>query len=379
MRIAYFDCFSGISGDMCLGALISAGVDFDRLKEELTKLPVEGYALRWEKVKRNGITSANFFVDMLDVEQPERRLADIHGIIDRSELPEEVKEKSKAVFNRLAVAEAAVHDTTPDHIHFHEVGAVDAIVDIVGTVLGLHLLGVRKVYASPLPMGRGFIKCMHGIIPSPAPATLEVLQGIPIYGTGIEGELVTPTGAALISTLAESFTSLPPLTVSKIGYGAGKKMMAHPNLLRLILGEMAEGSLTRPGHGHTGHHHPHHHHNHEHHPHDHGDEHCHMHPITPGQCMSTPDHQHSQLSHTHLHEHGHAHLRGGEGIGVKNMNMNTGMTMTMSMTTDSKHILNKKIIAARPVARVIRSGRLVTISIKPAMFNTGLTTNHYNL
>ena len=317
MRIAYFDCFSGISGDMCLGALISAGVDFDRLKEELTKLPVEGYALRWEKVKRNGITSANFFVDMLDVEQPERRLADIHGIIDRSELPEEVKEKSKAVFNRLAVAEAAVHDTTPDHIHFHEVGAVDAIVDIVGTVLGLHLLGVRKVYASPLPMGRGFIKCMHGIIPSPAPATLEVLQGIPIYGTGIEGELVTPTGAALISTLAESFTSLPPLTVSKIGYGAGKKIMAHNKLLRLILGEMAEGSLTRPGHGHTGHHHPHHHHNHEHHPHDHDDEHCHMHPHdhTGAVHVHTHDHQHGQLSHTHLHEHGHAHLHPeGEGI-----------------------------------------------------------------
>jgi hypothetical protein len=197
------------------------------------------------------------------------------------------------------------------------VGAVDAIVDIVGTVLGLHLLGVRKVYASPLPMGRGFIKCMHGIIPSPAPATLEVLQGIPIYGTGIEGELVTPTGAALISTLAESFTSLPPLTVSKIGYGAGKKMMAHPNLLRLILGEMAEGSLTRPGHGHTGHHHPHHHHNHEHHPHDHGDEHCHMHPHdhTGAVHVHTHDHQHGQLSHTHLHEHGHAHLHPeGEGI-----------------------------------------------------------------
>ena len=340
MRIAYFDCFSGISGDMCLGALISAGVDFDRLKEELTKLPVEGYALRWEKVKRNGITSANFFVDMLDVEQPERRLADIHGIIDRSELPEEVKEKSKAVFNRLAVAEAAVHDTTPDHIHFHEVGAVDAIVDIVGTVLGLHLLGVRKVYASPLPMGRGFIKCMHGIIPSPAPATLEVLQGIPIYGTGIEGELVTPTGAALISTLAESFTSLPPLTVSKIGYGAGKKMMAHPNLLRLILGEMAEqfnqsrvpvipGIITHitiiimsitlmimvtntatctPM-------------------------------ITPGQCMSTPmtiSTANSAIP-TFMNTGMLTFTRREKASRVKNMNMNTGMTMTMSMTTDSKH------------------------------------------
>ena len=180
MRIAYFDCFSGISGDMCLGALISAGVDFDRLKEELAKLPVEGYALRWEKVKRNGITSANFFVDMLDVEQPERRLADIHGIIDKSELPEVVKEKSKAVFNRLAVAEAAVHDTTPDHIHFHEVGAVDAIVDIVGTGWASICWGSERFMPHPAH-GRGFIKCMHGIIPSPA-AGHPGIAGYSIYG-----------------------------------------------------------------------------------------------------------------------------------------------------------------------------------------------------
>jgi uncharacterized protein (TIGR00299 family) protein len=264
MRIAYFDCFSGISGDMCLGAIISAGADFDILKEELSKLPLQGYALRCEKVKRNGITAANFFVDIvdiLDMKQPERGLAEIKQIIKASGLPERVKEKSTAVFERLAAAEATVHDTTPEQVHFHEVGAVDAIVDVVGTVLGLSLLGVQRVYASPLPVGKGFIKCMHGIIPSPAPATLEILHNVPIYGTGIEGELVTPTGAALISTLAEAFIDMPALVINKIGYGAGKIVMEHPNILRLIVGELCQGNTSgsvyrRHGHNHS-------------HPHDH--------------------------------------------------------------------------------------------------------------
>ncbi|SFR07855.1 nickel pincer cofactor biosynthesis protein LarC [Desulfoscipio geothermicus] len=280
MKIAYFDCFSGISGDMCLGALIGAGVDFEQLKEELAKLPVKGYALRREKVKRNGITAVNVFVDLLEVSQPERHLADIYQIITDNTLPEEVKEKSKAVFNRLAVAEAAVHDTTPDCIHFHEVGAVDAIVDVVGTVLGLHLLGVDKVYSSPLPMGKGFIQCMHGIIPSPAPATLEILQNVPIYGADIGEELVTPTGAALISTLTEAFTEFPALTVEKISYGAGKKVMEHPNLLRLIIGKPYESRRSGPipCHGR----------------HDHGPRHDNNH------VQHGPGHKHG-----HMYEHGH--------------------------------------------------------------------------
>jgi len=253
MKIAYFDCFSGISGDMCLGALVSAGVDFDHLKEELSGLPVGGYDLSWEKLKRNGITAASVRVKLLEVNQPERRLADIIRIIDSSTLPEKVKAKSRDVFTRLAEAEAAVHGTTSDQIHFHEVGAVDAIVDVVGTVLGLHLLEVDKVYASPLPMGRGFIKCMHGVIPSPAPATLEILLGTPVYGTGIEEELVTPTGAALLVSLAESFIDMPALTIRKVGYGAGKKTMEHPNLLRLILGEVYEGGVPGPVHCHGSH------------------------------------------------------------------------------------------------------------------------------
>lgn len=227
---------------MCLGALIDAGVDCGALEKELAGLPVEGYVLRQEKVKRNGIAAVNVFVELTEKEQPARRLDEIEQIIDQSSLPGEVKEKSKAVFKRLALAEAAVHGTTWQQIHFHEVGAVDAIVDIVGTVSGLCQLGIDVVYASPLPVGRGFIKCVHGVIPSPAPATLEILRGIPIYGSGFDAELVTPTGAALLATLAEGFIDLPAIIVQQIGYGAGKQIMEHPNLLRLIV-----GSLPRAG------------------------------------------------------------------------------------------------------------------------------------
>jgi len=237
MRIAYFDCFSGISGDMCLGAVISAGVDAAELRDALAKLPVRGYELRWEKIKANGISAVNVFVDINEEEQPERCLDEIKQIIDNSELPEKVKKGSLAVFSRLAAAEATIHDTTPEKIHFHEVGAIDAIVDVVGTVLGLNLLGVERVYASPLPMGKGLIHCRHGIMPSPAPATLELLRDIPVYGTDIEAELVTPTGAALVTTLAEAFGELPAMIVKGIGYGSGKKSLAQPNLLRLIIGE----------------------------------------------------------------------------------------------------------------------------------------------
>ena len=227
--------FRSISGDMCLGALVASGVDFPWLQGELSKLSVTGYSLRREQVKHSGIGAVDIFVDLLEA-QPERHLADIEAIIDSSALPEKVKEKSRAVFHKLAVAEAAVHNTTPDRIHFHEVGAVDALVDVVGTVLGLQALGVEKIYASPLPLGRGFIKCAHGIIPAPAPATVEILRGVPVYGVGAGGELVTPTGVALMATLAESFGDYPRMIIEKVGYGAGKKRMEHPNLLRLVLG-----------------------------------------------------------------------------------------------------------------------------------------------
>ncbi|MEW5899707.1 MAG: LarC family nickel insertion protein [Bacillota bacterium] len=240
MRIAYFDCFAGISGDMCLGALVAAGADFGRLKKELLKLPVEGYQLRCEEKKWGGLAAVNFFVDVLPEEQPVRDLSDIERIIDGSSLAQKVKAKSKAVFRRLAEAEAFVHGTTPEHVHFHEVGAVDAIVDIVGTVLGLHLLGIEMVYASPLPLSRGFVQCAHGVLPLPAPATLELLKGVPVYGVSTGGELVTPTGAALITTLAGTFSPLPEILVERIGHGAGKNSPERPNLLRVFIGRPLE-------------------------------------------------------------------------------------------------------------------------------------------
>jgi len=236
VRIAYFDCCGGIAGDMCLGALIDAGLPLALLEEELQKLPVTGYRLRVDRVYRSHIAAVSVSVDLEDREQPHRHLADIQAILDRSSLPPAVKEKSGAVFTRLALAEARVHGTTPEHIHFHEVGAVDAIVDVVGTVFGLHALGVDKVFASPLPMGTGFVIAAHGLLPLPAPAVLEILKDVPVYGAGVTGELVTPTGAALAVTLAEAFGPLPPLLIEKTGYGAGKRDMDRPNLLRLILG-----------------------------------------------------------------------------------------------------------------------------------------------
>ncbi|RJQ30430.1 MAG: LarC family nickel insertion protein [Peptococcaceae bacterium] len=244
MRIAYFDCFAGISGDMCLGALVAAGADFETLKKELLKLPVTGYRLFYEKKKLDGVAAVDFLVDMGPEKQPARSLPEIERIIGGSALPEEVKAKSKAVFKRLAEAEAAVHGVTPEKVHFHEVGAVDAIIDIVGTVLCLHLLGIETVYASPLPLGRGFVPCAHGVLPLPAPATLELLKGVPVYGVNTEGELVTPTGAALITTLAGAFSSLPEILVERIGHGAGKNSPERPNLLRVFIGRLQTSQGT---------------------------------------------------------------------------------------------------------------------------------------
>ncbi|AGL00812.1 LarC family nickel insertion protein [Desulfoscipio gibsoniae] len=242
MQTAYFDCFSGVSGDMCLGALVGAGVDLDQLRQGLAGLAVEGYVLRREQVCRAGIAAENILVDVSAEKQLVRHLSDIERIIDTSDLPEAVKYQSKQVFKTLAGAEARVHGTTPDKIHFHEVGAVDAIVDVVGTVLGLHLLGVQTVYVSPLPLGSGFIHCRHGIIPSPAPATLEILTGggIPIYDAGLSMETVTPTGSALMATLSAGRVGMPTMTIERVGYGAGKREYDRPNLLRLIVGGAVE-------------------------------------------------------------------------------------------------------------------------------------------
>ena len=248
MRIAYFDCFSGVSGDMTLGALLACGADETELRERLGALNVPGYELHIRRVTRQGITATDVDVHLIEAEQGHgRHLSDIAAILDSSALPPGVRQKALAIFTRLADAEAKIHGTTREQIHFHEVGAVDAIVDIVGSCLLLDMLGVERVVTSSIPCGHGTIKCQHGIMPVPAPATMELLQGFPVHSVDIKGELVTPTGAALLTTLSDPTTAgkMPAMRVLTSGFGAGKKQFKPdmPNLLRVILGETEEAAI----------------------------------------------------------------------------------------------------------------------------------------
>jgi uncharacterized protein (TIGR00299 family) protein len=238
MTTAYFDCFSGISGDMTLGALVDAGISIDALRTELSKLNLSGYEITAEKVKRSGLSATKVHVRLDEKPHPDRHLADIRKIIEASELSASIKKKSIMIFERLAVAEAKVHGTTPDQVHFHEVGAVDAIVDIVGSIIGLEMLGITAIAGSPVNLGSGWIKTVHGVLPVPAPATVELLKGIPSYGSSVPFELTTPTGAVIMSTLGSSFGPMPQMNVSQIGHGAGnKEIPGQPNVLRLMIGE----------------------------------------------------------------------------------------------------------------------------------------------
>ena len=239
MKIAYFDCFSGISGNMILGALLDLGVSLDDLRRELAGLPLTGYQLQVSRVTRQGI--GGLYVNVRPNEgQVERTLSDILAIIGQSTLSAEVDELSRRIFTRLAEAEARVHNQEVEAVHFHEVGAVDAIVDIVGAAVGLKLLGVERVECSPLNVGGGFVEARHGVLPVPAPATLELLKGVPVYSRGTSHELVTPTGAAIVTTLAACFGPMPAMTVEGIGYGAGKAELEMPNLLRVVVGDSEE-------------------------------------------------------------------------------------------------------------------------------------------
>jgi uncharacterized protein (TIGR00299 family) protein len=236
MKVAYFDCFSGASGDMILGSLLDAGLDINDLKKELSKLNLSGYEILTKKENRKGISGIKFSVKLMH-DHKHRNLDDICQIIDTSSIDNDVKNQSKSIFQRLAVTEAKIHDKSVDEIHFHEVGAVDAIVDIVGTVVGLRLLRIQEVHSSRLHLGTGFVECAHGTLPVPAPATLELVKGIPVYSTGIEEELVTPTGAAILSTLSRSFGQIPCMRIEKSGYGLGSRDISIPNVLRVIIGE----------------------------------------------------------------------------------------------------------------------------------------------
>ena len=245
--IAYFDCFSGISGDMTLGAFFDLGVPVEWLQDRLETLPLTGFEVLVETVSRNGIQAKSVEVRVKD-DTTSRHYEDITSIIEKSPLSPEVKQRSLDIFERIADAEALIHGCPREKVHFHEVGGIDALVDIVGTALCVDYLEIDTVIASQIPVGRGFVTCQHGILPVPAPATLAILKGVPIYGTKIPHELVTPTGAAIIATLAESFEEMPDMIIEKIGYGAGKRELeSQPNLLRIILGTEITNSEKRIG------------------------------------------------------------------------------------------------------------------------------------
>jgi uncharacterized protein (TIGR00299 family) protein len=237
MKIAYFDCFSGASGDMILGSLIDAGLSPQRLREELKKLRIPTVHLRVKKVLKGGISATHVMVEGKGEKRSHRNSKEILRIIERSSVEVEVKEKSKEIFKRIASVEAKIHRTPMEEVHFHELGGLDSIVDIVGSVWGIRQLGIEKVHVSKVNVGGGFVKCEHGILPVPAPATLSLMVGKPIYSSGIERELLTPTGAAILTTLSSEFGSMPIMKVGRIGYGAGRDDFPHPNLLRLIIGD----------------------------------------------------------------------------------------------------------------------------------------------
>ncbi len=288
-RVLYFDCLSGISGDMTIAALLDLGVDKDEFLAELKKINIDGYRIEIKKGQKNGISGTDFNVILNNDDNHDhhhdhkhthnhdhdhthnhthdyeythdhnhthahdhshnkeshhhghshvhRNLHDIEHIIDDSDLNERVKEISKKIFGYVAASEAKIHDKPIEEVHFHEVGAVDSIVDIIGAAICIDMLNVDEIYSSYLHVGTGFVNCAHGRIPVPAPATLDILKGIPIYSKGIRSELVTPTGAAIIKALAKDFIPMPEMIIDEIGYGLGKKDLEITNALRVVLGK----------------------------------------------------------------------------------------------------------------------------------------------
>jgi pyridinium-3,5-bisthiocarboxylic acid mononucleotide nickel chelatase len=257
----YLDCFSGASGDMLIGALIDGGLDFDLLRDELKKLGVEGYDLSLTRVDRSGISASKFDVNLHKHdhnhehhhhhhhhhEHDHRSLSSIKKIIASSKLSDGIKVRASTIFQRIGEAESKIHNIPIETVHFHEVGAIDSIVDIVGACIGLDTLKIDRIISSPLHVGSGTFKCAHGIYPVPGPATAELLQGVPIYSRDIEGELVTPTGAAIISTLAASYGPMPMMRIDRIGYGAGTRTYPNfPNVLRAIIGRFESDADQTP-------------------------------------------------------------------------------------------------------------------------------------
>src|SRR5215510_1349187 len=284
-RTLYLDCFAGASGDMLLGAMLDCGLDFELLKNELLKLGVAGYELSLKRVDRSGISAAKFDVHLTgetyssehnhhhdharrhehdhehshehhehnpqsqspNPQSHHRSLSDIKRIISSSNLSGPIKQRAQTIFQRIGEAESKIHNIPIETVHFHEVGAIDSIVDITGACIAFDALKIERIVSSPLHVGSGVFKCAHGTYPVPGPATAELLKGVPIYSKDVEGELVTPTGAAIISTLAESYGPMPMMKVEKVGYGAGTRdYPKFPNALRAIIGELEEDADRTP-------------------------------------------------------------------------------------------------------------------------------------
>jgi uncharacterized protein (TIGR00299 family) protein len=237
---AFLDCFSGVSGDKFLGALVGAGFDPDLLRKRLGLLGVGGFKVEVGEVRRAGLAGVEVRV-IVEEGQPSRDWRAVRELIASSTLPDPVKERALDTFGHLAAAEAAVHGVDTDDVHFHEVGAVDSIVDIVGAAIGVAELGIEDVWATPVRLGHGLVSTSHGMLPVPAPATSELLRGVPCYAGELEGEMTTPTGAALLRSLVTRYAPMPPMTVAREGWGAGARDLPIPNLLRLTLGEPALG------------------------------------------------------------------------------------------------------------------------------------------
>jgi uncharacterized protein (TIGR00299 family) protein len=286
MKVAYFDCIAGASGDMILGALVDAGLPLAVLVERLQALHLRDFSLEAQKVTKNAFSATKVNVIVAD-DVPERHLSDIIAIVEESDLPVEIQQQAIAIFNKIGSAEAGIHGTSLDHVHLHELGGVDTIVDVVGALVGLEALGIEHVVISPVPLGRGFIHGAHGVIPLPAPATVALLKGVPITGSPLEMETVTPTGAALLSSLADDYGPIPQMLFEQVGYGAGSRDLPIPNVLRILIGT----STTTPqkkqsAHGHN-----------------------HTRPHT-GESNSHP--QDNEQSHTHAHAQPHEHSHSGD-------------------------------------------------------------------
>ncbi len=281
MTIAYIDCFSGISGDMFLGALLDLGLPFNELKRAIESLPFKGYSIDYKSEMKNGLKGTRFIVSLngehehhdnhhhhehethhdhknghehdnhhehdvhpaQHAQHEHRGLAEITRIINAGALSEGVKQRSLKIFRSIAEVEGAIHNRAPEEVHFHEVGAIDSIIDIVGAAFGVEHLGIKKFYSGSVPLSSGFINSGHGTIPLPAPATVAILKGIPVKSSGLSYELVTPTGAAILKEFVAAFSGMPPMVIKNIGYGAGARDMAErPNLLRIILGEASDSA-----------------------------------------------------------------------------------------------------------------------------------------